>query len=358
VTRSGLERLTYVKAVGIAALAVLLELLIMPVMPATIALGQARVGGMMLLSSLTGIWGVALAVWLANLVGAAVWLKALPPKQLGFTVAPIAALLILGLIPRSTAADIKVGVVQSDSDDSATMMALSRRGGARLVVWPEFGGLAFSRDGHPTELLQISRAERMPAIATSYPDEFRPRPHNTASLFSKGVESERYYKRRLFGGEKNMHTPGTAPATATWQVPIGLNICFDSCFPDLLRSTARNDNPPIIALPTIDPDSPHGFLAAMHAAYTPFRAAELGVSVLRADAHAHSMIVAPTGQVLAELSTGAVDTAVALVPSRSSFTLYKLLGDWLFLPLILMVVFGLFPPKWKHRGTVPVEVGK
>src|SRR5687768_4676546 len=60
---------TWRSVVGIAAFAVLVEFALMPVMPATIALTQSRVTGMMVLASVTGIWGVAFAVWGFN-----VWL--------------------------------------------------------------------------------------------------------------------------------------------------------------------------------------------------------------------------------------------------------------------------------------------
>lgn len=181
-------------------------------------------------------------------------------------------------------------------------------------------------------------------IVTSFPDDFSPKPHNTASLFSHLGESSRYYKRRLFGGEKNMHTPGVDPVAAkTDWGPVGLNICFDSCFPNLMRESSLQGPVGLIALPTIDPESPHGFIAAMHAAFTPFRAAELGVAIARADGYAHSMIVENNGQIVAELGPGVEDSIRATVDTTPKWTLYKAVGDWFLIVCagILIMVIGL-----------------
>jgi len=82
----------------------------------------------------------------------------------------------------------------------------------------------------------------------------------------------------------------------------------------------------VIALPTIDPETPHQFIAAMHAAFTPFRAAENGVTIARADGFAHSMIVGADGKIRFELASGEGMGASAI--SFSKETLYKRLGDW------------------------------
>lgn len=81
---------------------------------------------------------------------------------------------------------------------------------------------------------------------------------------------------------------------------VGLNIWFHSCFPAVLRDTAYLEEVGLLALPTIDPRAPHHFMATMHAAYSPFRAAELGVPVVRADCGAYSSIVDARGRILAE----------------------------------------------------------
>ena len=156
--------------------------------------------------------------------------------------------------------------------------------------------------GDTAKLKELSKSA--PAIITSFPDNHRPLPYNVASLTSNGEESERYQKRKLFAGEKNMHTPGSRAVAVPFEPidgSIGLNICFDSCYPSVIRETAALPDVKVIALPTIDPESKNHFVAAMHAAYTPFRAAENGVSIIRADGRFGSMFVDTHGQITTEL---------------------------------------------------------
>lgn len=120
---------------------------------------------------------------------------------------------------------------------------------------------------------------------------------------------------------------------------IGLNVCFDSCFPSIIRETAQLGTS-IVALPTIDPPSTHNFIAAIHAAYTPFRAAESGVAIVRADGYAHSMVCDSRGMITGELGPGdgilIADTAVG-----PRWTVSKLLGDWFLWACASLLIFGV-----------------
>ncbi|MEZ0326742.1 MAG: nitrilase-related carbon-nitrogen hydrolase [Fimbriimonas sp.] len=325
-----MKQFTWRGVVGLAAMAVLLDFLLMPILPVTFAISQSRVSGMLMLSSWTGIWGVSFALWGVNL-GIARSLGSRQFKKLVPVLAPIALLLVIGALPIAGRKGrmSEVAVVQSESSDLDEMELLSRKDVPDLAVWPEFAGLAHVQEGDASTLIALAKKPGMPAIVTSFPDGNKPLPRNTAALFNAAGESARYYKRRLFGGEKNMHIPGMEAAVAlTEWGPVGLNICFDSCFPSLMRDSARLGEVGLIALPTIDPESPHGFLAAMHAAFTPFRAAELGVAIARADGHAHSMIVTNTGEILLDLPPGLQDSAAAKIDITPRWTLYKALGDW------------------------------
>jgi hypothetical protein len=188
--------------------------------------------------------------------------------------------------------------------------------------------MSFARDGDTSKLEHLASSKLTPPFVTSYRDGHSPMPHNTATLFSVGRKSEPYFKRKLFGSESGMHSPGTkAVATPFLGTKVGLNICFDSCYPSIIRDTVRA-GAEIIALPTIDPDSPFGFFAANHAAFTPIRAAEEGVSIVRADGYAFSTIADPDGQVLAQLPEIAEAEAHAAVPLKGHWTVYRWAGDW------------------------------
>ena len=242
----------------------------------------------------------------------------------------------INLTHSKTMPRLLVGVVQSDSNELAKMRDLSieavERQSARLgrpfVVWPEFGGLYFTSRGETKKLTKLSSDPLMPAFVTTYQDGFKPLPHNTATLFSSAGESKSYFKRKLFGAESTMHTPGTKPVAVAWgDSLIGLNICFDSCYPSIIRDTARL-GADIIALPTIDPESPYSFFAANHAAFTAIRAAENGVSIVRADGNAYSAIVDSDGEVIGATNDGKDQVAYGLVSRYGRPTFYRWAGDW------------------------------
>jgi apolipoprotein N-acyltransferase len=350
-----MKSLSWRGILGIGAFAVLMDMLLLPVLPVSFAISQSRVTGMLSLASFTGIWGVSFALWSIN-VALAAGVVERKGRLLGIAGAAWAALMALAFVPTGggTALTMRVAVVQSPSTELDQMTRLSRTGSPQLAVWPEFSGLAHTRGGNASTLINLARQPGMPMIVTSFPDGASPLPHNTAALFSSKGESRRYYKRRLFGGETRMHTPGTeAVAASTAWGPVGLNICFDSCFPSLMRETSQQGRVGLIALPTIDPESPHGFIAAMHAAFTPFRAAELGVGIARADGYAHSMLVANDGRVVADLPPGAETSVCRTLDITPRWTFYKAFGDWFLYVCgaLLLLIGGLYAKD----GALPLK---
>lgn len=318
-----------------AALGVLLEAAQLLQLPSHLALALYRHAGMVQLASLGGIWLVSFLVWWANFA-VAEWLRGerkILPRRLwpaGLAVAVFFAtqnawLPFNGAVRRFAA--VQTG--ELEEENLVRYQAEATRAGASLVVWPEVAGNAMSFQGNTSELQTLS-ASSAPFV-TSFQDDYEP-PHNTAAVFSGGSESARYHKRRLFGDESKMHASGDRAVAAG---DVGLNICFDSCFPSVIRDTARL-NPAVVALPTIDPPSANRFLAAVHAAYTPFRAAENGVAMVRADGYAYSMIVDPCGRIVAEALPGE-RLLLADSPVGPRWTLCKALGDW-----FLWVCGGLF----------------
>ncbi|HWA82115.1 MAG TPA: nitrilase-related carbon-nitrogen hydrolase, partial [Fimbriimonadaceae bacterium] len=164
-------------------------------------------------------------------------------------------------------------------------------------------------------------------------------------------ESAWYFKRKVFGGESNMHTPGTVPVAVPWpgHPDLGLGICYDSCYPRMMADTAAK-GAGLIALPTIDPDATDCFIAAAHAAFTPFRAAESGISIVRADGIAYSQIVDNSGHIVAEMGPRREGFLVGSAPTDRRWTLYSLLGDWV---LYLCGVYVLGMAGWNRLGKKP-----
>jgi apolipoprotein N-acyltransferase len=310
-----------------AALATLLESVLLWKLPAHLALSQYRNALMVQAASIGGVWIVSFAIWLTNFAIAAAFDPEVAPKErprrlLIALCFPLAAILFGRVWLPTEGSRETVAALQFSQCDEATMRTAQHRAaqaGASLAVWPEFGGLEMAPGGDTRLLRQMGD----PPFVTSFQDDLRPLPHNVAALFAAGEEKGSYAKRKLFGEESKMHTPGDRAAVVD---AIGLNICFDSCFPSVIRDTARL-GARLVALPTIDPPSTNGFIAAVHASYTPFRAAESGVAIVRADGNAYSMIVDPHGRIVAEAPPGD-RVMVSAVAVGSHWTIAKWLGDW------------------------------
>lgn len=311
-----------------AALATLLEAALMVQLPSHLALSQYRNAAMVQLASVGGVWMVSFSLWWVNF--------ALARRQWLALIPALGAMLLGDAWLPAGGATRRLAAMQIEDADAAAWragQAAARRAGADLVVWPEFAGMTLAMSGDPTEL----RAVGGPAFVTSFPDDAKPLPHNTAALFSEGRMSAPYWKRKLFGGESKMHVAGIRAVSVDG---IGLNVCYDSCFPYVIRETALA-GAALVALPTNDPPSSYDFIAAIHAAYTPFRAAESGLAFVRADSGARSMIVDARGRIAAQADRGqAILVASVAVGPRS--TPFRRLGDWFLWLCGAMVLGGLW----------------
>ncbi|MCW5941360.1 MAG: hypothetical protein KIS66_03960 [Fimbriimonadaceae bacterium] len=341
----------------VAAWAVLFEAALLLYLPAHLALTQARVPAMLNLASWTGIWGVSFLVWLANL-SLAEFLAAGKGREAA------AIVLLIGLVvtlapfgPGSVAGSVRVAALQTpvgSLDDLANRNKRAGELGAELVVWPELSALAIAPGGDTKDLRDLSREVGQPPFLTTFEDDAKPLPHNVAALFNQGVESPRYAKRKPFGGERFVRAAGNRPtAVPVSGLVVGLNVCFDSCFPAVIRDTAVLPEVGLILLPTQDPVAPFGTVQAFHAAYTPFRAAEAGVPVVRADGTAYSMITDSQGRVVAEGGSGTDEILVADVIPERRWTLYRTLGDWFLWPCGLGCALALFG-SWR-RGALTLR---
>lgn len=322
----------------LAACAVLLESILLFELPGHMALTQYRHGGSMAIASIGGVWLLSYLIWLSN-----IWIS----KQAGWQrflwiagTCIVVAVASKGWRPHSPVKGT-VALIQSPNEEETQMVKFHQeaaRLGAKLAVWPEFGGIMFLRRDDTSQLQDIS--DGLPLV-TSWPDSSKPKPFNVASLFANGTASERYQKRKLFGAESKQHQPGNKPVSVPFENHrLGLNICFDSCFPYVIRETARISD--FIALPTIDPESPHGFLAAMHAAYTPIRSAETGVALFRADGYAYSMATDGFGNIVAESGIGPSLTLAPLTVPDKSRPLATRVGDGVLWLCGIAVIAGCF----------------
>lgn len=319
-----------------ATIAVLCEAVLLLQLPGNIGLTQYRNSLALLLASIGGIWMVSFAIWWVNLHLArlgwksALWQAAIP-----------VALSLLGMVlqPGVGGPTLKVALLQFPNDDEELIRrnhAAAAAKGAELVVWPEFAGMIFAQNTVERDLSDLSKVA---PFVTSYRELHQPLPFNSAALFMKGERSETYRKQKLFGAETKMHTPGVRNvAVAFGDSRLGLNICYDSCFPSIIRDASQRAD--FIALPTNDPESPHSFMAAMHAASTPFRAAETGIPILRCDSLAYSQVVNAWGTIVAEAAPGD-NLLIAEMPKGTHFTFAKLIPEWFqAMAAVMLLYFG------------------
>lgn len=292
------------------------------------------------MASVAGVWAVSYLVYASALMAVRLlhqsggWMWAAPALVL---------LMALTLWRPGPSADpqVEVAAVQTQSMELAALVAHTKAAQqADVVVWPELSASATVHRGDTLALQEASREGALPPFITSYRDAATPMPHNVAGLFSKGSLVADYAKRKPFGAERKEHAPGKEAVTAEMDGRrLRLNICFDSCFPFIMRDRIAQDEPDLILLPTLDPIASYGTIQGIHAAYSPFRAAELGLPIVRADITAYSHVVDATGAIIAEAGSGTEEVITAKVgPPRR--TIYRWAGDWFLVLCAILAAWG------------------
>lgn len=331
----------FTSAALLACLAVCVECLTFIKMPAHLALTQYASPTMMAVASVGGIWAVSWLVWASNFVVTELVAANQKLKALGLatglaviTIATVKPAAVLSPTPETGS----YAVLQTETFGAKELLAKQQvlsDTPPKLMVWPELSTAAYD---DPAILAFTSSDSGWPVVTTGH-DEVKPKPHNQARLFALAA-SQPYFKRKPFAAEANETIAGTKPVVVqSIDERVGLNICFDSCFPSVMRDTAVSGQPDVIALPTLDPASPNGFIQSAHAAFTTFRAAELGVPIVRAEATAWSMVVDANGSILGHLPTGYDGVGGALPLLGTKMTPYRQFGDW-FLWLCAGVLIG------------------
>lgn len=341
-----LGRIAFLACLGIA-----LESLTAIQLPVMLGLTQYRSMAMMAVASVSGLLGVSTLVWLGNLWFGWVlssWRPAERSSLNRFGLAASLSVVVLAAVTtyplpgpvNPTRRGRAFAALQSRSFDGQELLGLSQSTGAWLTVLPELSAVAEAPGGKTGKLLAAVRSRGI-RVATTFEDDATPKRHNTMSVLGPKGESQRYWKRKLFGGEAQNHAPGCVPSVAQVEgLALGLNVCFDSCFPNLIRDTASTGEPrpALVLLPCMGPESPNGVVQAMHGAFTPFRSAENGVGFVRAETSAAAMITDANGRIQAYAEPGFQGAIVAELTAERKNTAYSLLGDWIGYVAIFWVV--------------------
>ncbi len=325
--RAGVTRLKD-SPLALAGMATLLEVPLLLYLPAHLGLTQHKSTAMLELSAWTGIWGVSFCVWYANCAIAE------HRNKMGRWGIPVA----IGFVALSAPllaperGDYVVAALQTRTQDLDELSALNTKAkssGAKLVVWPELSAMSIASGAHTDALVALSSQTEQAPFVTTFPDSTEPKPFNTASVFSNGTESERYRKRKPFAAERQMHASGTDAVTVPFDGhQVALAICFDSCFPAVMRQSARQGNPNFMVLPSLDPETPGGVCQSLHGAYTAFAAASIGLPIIRSEITSHAQIFDAHGRIISQ-STGNPDELItgAIKPGKR-WTFQTYAGDW------------------------------
>jgi apolipoprotein N-acyltransferase len=329
-------------------------------MPLQLALCQWRNLALIQIVSLTGIWGVSLLLWLSNAAVADLLLsRRWRTPTAALLLLPVAAWLFGAVLtPRGHQPRLHVAAAQTYSGqegsaylppgvpvvepgDPEQMSRTAAARGARLIVWPELSA-SFSPDAPEDPALLLARKLKA-ELVVGYPEPGTPKGYNCAALIGadgrvRGVHRKNY----PFLGERRDTNAGTeATAFDTDLGRLGVAICFDTCYPELLRRLARS-GAQLIAMPNYDPVAPGGLVHRLHGAVLPFRAVENRIPIVRCDANGMSQVIDATGRVLAQgtfFQPQVVDAEVALGDGKG--TLFSRSGDWLpYLCLLGLLGFG------------------
>ncbi|MFE2406793.1 apolipoprotein N-acyltransferase [Kitasatospora sp. NPDC059408] len=341
------------------------------------------------LASAGGIWLVSAAVVAVN-TGVLVVLTAAPWRPRA--VAALTAVLVLVAGPllfalrdapvragAVTVALVQPGIVDDpQARFDASARATAELGGrpVDLVVWGESSTTSdLDRDRVALDRLrELSAATGAQVIAGEDARKADGRISKDAVLVSPAGVVDRYRKIRLvpFGeyiplrpvlgwiagvsraaGENR--APGTSyhvlPATdrAGGALPVGALVCFESAFPDMARTAAR-DGARVLVYQSSTSTFQHTWAPAQHVSLAAIRAAETGRPAVQASLTGVSAAFDAQGRELARLGTDGTGALTVRLPLTAPDTLtwYDRVGDVVPLAAVL-VTAGAAAVVWRGR---------
>lgn len=142
-------------------------------------------------------------------------------------------------------------------------------------------------------------------------------------------------------------------------VRIAPLICYDICFPDVVRRfMGTSDAPGFFAVSSFEGHDPSGCIQEGTLRHTRFRAIESRRSIVRNVEGGFSCLVDGSGRLVSTFDSITAPTAVGAIPMDDRFSPYAVLGDWLpFTSLGAIVVLcwrgsGRTRPR---RSTLPTQ---
>lgn len=197
--------------------------------------------------------------------------------------------------------------------------------GAGLVVLPEhFAVLKTQWRAEAARSLQGAADATGAVVVAGLDDRTGAARHNIAWIFVPGrAQPLTYVKRKLVPGlESRVFTPGATPLALPQG--LGVAICKDMDFPQMIRSDAAALHPDVMAVPAWD----FGADRWSHARLALMRSVENGFAMARASRDGLLTLSDPYGRVTMSRASGAgFVTLEGVLPRGFGATLYQRIGD-------------------------------
>lgn len=316
-------------------------------LPLHYALSQYRALPVIQIAAFSGIWGVSFLLWWTNAAIADALLERRVPTTSHITSATALMIAVafgsfeLWRLGEPEAPLPKVAAIQGAFGRARQQMTReAAKQGALFIVWPEVSlGDSFHPDD-PRDPTRVLARDLGTHIVVGYYDLSNGHRYNCAALISPdGTIAGVHHKIHPYSDERGRIEPGrNATVCDTAWGRIGLEICYDSCFPAVTRDTVSK-GAVLIAMPNHDPPVRAGVLHRFHAAFLPFRAIENRVAFVRADTSGLSQIVEPSGRIVAQSPPAGAHLLIARVHyGDGRGTLFTRYGDWLVYACALLLL--------------------
>jgi apolipoprotein N-acyltransferase len=221
-----------------------------------------------------------------------------------------------------------------------THQAMRGAGHPAFVIWPE---------NFSNRLTQQSHIERLKALAAEldvhlvahmlWPvEEGAEKVHNGVMLFGpEGKEVGRQRKIHQAPWEWTIPGPAEYPVFPTTHGTVGLGVCLDYHYTDVVRNLARK-GARLVFMPTNDDYNDSRWFPGAHASDAPLRAVENRVAIATSTTSGISTICDPYGRVIAQGEVNTRGVIVGDVFTVDRPTLYTRFGHWF--GVLTMIALG------------------
>jgi apolipoprotein N-acyltransferase len=214
-----------------------------------------------------------------------------------------------------------------------------------LVVWPE-NAVPRYLETEPMLAVQLARVavDHRAELLFGAPRYEAGHSYNSARLIRANGRNGGYYDKHhlvMFAEEKPLvretttlnespqeFTVGTGSGVLQSFVPLGVSICHEITYPELIAGSVRAGAELLVNIANDGwMDGGHEFAGRQHLAMAAFRAVENRRYVVRAATTGNSAVIDPYGRVISVLPSGRAGVLTAAVSRQLTLTPYARFGD-------------------------------